>query len=85
MKEIQVTDEYMGLDENIRKCQNKETLEDCTTRQYIDTIQKECNCIPYSLKGIMGLNLVDQNSINTICILLLCYIAILLGGGRCLF
>ena len=53
VKEMRVTDEYLGLDENIRKCQNMETFEDCTTRNYIDATVKNCKCVPYSLKGIL--------------------------------
>ena len=47
--EIKVTDEYMGLDEEVRNCQNKEPFENCTTRQYLETVQNQCNCTPYAL------------------------------------
>ena len=53
VKEIKVTDEYLGLDENIRKCQNTEAFEDCTTRNHIETVRETCNCVPYSLKGFL--------------------------------
>ena len=59
VKEMKVTDEYLGLDENIRKCQNRESFEDCTTRNYIDEIHLRCKCDPYSWKGIVTNNLVE--------------------------
>ena len=61
MKEIEVTDDYLGLDEDVRHCQNKESFEDCTTRQYTDTVQNECNCVPYSLNQILKSKLVTPS------------------------
>ena len=58
VKEMKVTEEYLGLDENIRKCQNRESFEECTTNNYIDTVLKKCKCVPYSLKGFLS-NRVD--------------------------
>ena len=34
LKEIKITDSYLGLDQDVRKCQNEESLFSCTTRQY---------------------------------------------------
>ena len=53
MKEIKVTDDYLGLDENIRQCQNEEAFERCQTRQYLDAVEMQCKCIPYALKYIL--------------------------------
>ena len=50
VKVIEVTNDYLGLDGEIRKCQNKESFENCTTRQYLSTVKSVCNCIPYELK-----------------------------------
>ena len=47
---MKVTDDYLGLDEDVRKCQNIEPFENCTTRQYLDSVLRQCNCIPYALK-----------------------------------
>ena len=49
LKEIKVTDSYMGLDQNIRSCQNNEPLENCTTRYYIDTLLEDCGCLPLNI------------------------------------
>ena len=50
VKEMEATDEYLGLDERTRKCQDKEPFENCTTRQYLDRVQNVCNCVPYALR-----------------------------------
>ena len=46
IKEITVSDSYLGMEQYIKACQNEEELEDCTTRQYIDTFLKKCGCLP---------------------------------------
>ena len=50
LKEIKVTDSYLGLDQEVRKCQNDEPLKNCTTRQYLDTLLRECGCLPITLR-----------------------------------
>ena len=50
MKEIKVTESYLGLDETVRKCQNVKSLHDCTTKQYIDAILENCGCLPAKIK-----------------------------------
>ena len=50
IKNVEVTQSFLGLDENFRGCQDKETFVDCTTRQYIDTLIKTCNCLPFNLR-----------------------------------
>ena len=49
IKEISVTDSFMGLDKGMRKCQNIETFDDCKTRLYVEHMRKECGCLPLSL------------------------------------
>ena len=51
VKEIKVTDDFLSLDMATRKCQEKESFEDCITMQYLRRVEQECNCIPYRLKN----------------------------------
>ena len=51
VKEIKVTYEYLGMDENVRNCQSIEPFENCTSKLYMDTVKEKCNCIPFSLKN----------------------------------
>ena len=50
MKEISVTDSFMGLHRDTRNCQNIETFNDCQTRAYMEKLRKECGCLPLSLQ-----------------------------------
>ena len=49
LKEIMVTESYLGLDQEERGCQNEETLDNCTSRQYYDTILEKCGCLPLNM------------------------------------
>ena len=50
IKKIQVTDEYLGLDKDVRKCQNEEPFYNCTTRLYLHTVLGTCGCLPLSIR-----------------------------------
>ena len=50
LKEIIVTDSYLGMDENVRGCQNVEPLNNCTTRLYMDTLLRDCGCLPFNIR-----------------------------------
>ena len=41
-----MTDSFLGLDQEIRGCQNEESLHNCTTKRYIDTFMEICGCLP---------------------------------------
>ena len=49
VKELKITDEFLTLDKQIIGCQNTESIEECKTREYIDTLMKKCKCLPYSI------------------------------------
>ena len=49
LKEVKVTDSYLGLDQDIRDCQNEEPYHNCTTRLYMNSILKKCRCLPLHL------------------------------------
>ena len=50
VKEIKVSESYLGLGQDVTKCQNEEALEECTTRKYIDTLLQQCGCLPLKIK-----------------------------------
>ena len=50
LKEIVVTDSFMGLDRDARNCQNIETIDDCKTRLHVENFRRQCGCLPLSLK-----------------------------------
>lgn len=50
IKEIQVTNSYLGKDQNVRKCQHEEPTFNCTTKLYLDTVLGRCGCLPLSIR-----------------------------------
>ena len=56
VKEVKVTEEFLGLDDSTKNCQNREPYENCTTRHYLETVQLKCNCVPYALKDFSKAN-----------------------------
>ena len=50
MTETKVTESFLGLDQDVRECQNKEPTENCTTRRYHDTMLRECGCLPFNIR-----------------------------------
>ena len=47
--EIKVTESYLGMDQTIIGCQNKENIMDCTTRQHIKKLLDNCKCLPFTI------------------------------------
>ena len=61
LKEISGTDSYLGLDQDVRGCQNDEPYDNCTTRQYIQAIRDTCGCLPFPVK-------ISENEVHRIMI-----------------
>ena len=57
LKEIKATDAYVGLGKDVTNCQNEESLFNCTTRQRIEAFQRECGCLPFSVRISSKVNL----------------------------
>ena len=49
IKEITVTDSFLSLDKNIRRCQ-EESFDKCTTRKYTNALIDTCKCLPFQLR-----------------------------------
>ena len=52
LKMFEVTQSFLGLDENVKKCQNKMPFDNCTTSHYLDTIRKKCKCLPFTVNSL---------------------------------
>ena len=50
LTQIDVTESFLGLDQDSRKCQNEEPYLNCTTRQYHETMLAECGCLPFNIR-----------------------------------
>ena len=49
VKEVSVTESFLTLREETRKCQKKITFDECTTQRYIETLKSKCRCLPFHL------------------------------------
>ena len=50
LKETTTTHSFDGLDEKIRHCQNEESINDCTSRHYMDKLLRDCGCLPFQIR-----------------------------------
>ena len=50
MKEIEVTEEFLSLEESVIGCQNEGSISDCETREYVDVLMSQCKCLPFSIR-----------------------------------
>ena len=50
LKEIVVTDSFMGLDRETKNCQNVEAYDKCKTQSHIQKLRQECGCLPLALR-----------------------------------
>ena len=49
LKDLLVTDSYLGLDQDVRNCQHEESFQNCTTRHLVEKLQEECGCLPLNM------------------------------------
>ena len=49
IKEERVTESFLGLNQDVRGCQNEEHYDECTTRQFIENMRGKCGCLPLSI------------------------------------
>ena len=61
LKEIEVTDSYLGLSQEERGCQYSEHLDSCKTRKYIDNLMDNCGCIPLNIQLPDMVNSLHEN------------------------
>ncbi len=52
IKQIDVTESFLGIDQEFTKCQNKEPLDDCMTNNYFIEVKKKCKCLPYAISQL---------------------------------
>ena len=53
LKEIKVTDSYLGLDHDVRGCQQtNEPVLNCKTRKYMRSLLKKCYCLPFNMRNL---------------------------------
>ena len=49
VKQVEVTEDFLGLDQDVIECQKDVTYGDCMTRQYVESLIDYCQCVPFSI------------------------------------
>ena len=60
VKEIAVTEAFLGLDEKDKKCQSEETPEDCWMKNYLKEGLNNCKCTPYGLRNYSKVEVIKK-------------------------
>ena len=50
LKEVKATESFLGLDQEVRGCQNEESLHKCSTRKHIKNLIEQCGCLPFNMR-----------------------------------
>ena len=50
--EFEVTDGFINLGKEVTKCQNRESFEKCSTREFLKLAFEKCACTPFSLSHL---------------------------------
>ena len=67
VKDMKVTDSFMGLPISAKQCQNKEAYLDCKTNKYLHALVDTCNCLPFGLTYFNDSNISICNSTQMTC------------------
>ena len=51
IKDIKVTEEFLGLGQDITKCQTREFRADCVSRRYQEQVLASCHCAPLYIRS----------------------------------
>ena len=51
VKEMNVTEDFLQLEEDVKKCQNNESVVECAAREYLESGREECGCVPFPLRN----------------------------------
>ena len=46
VKQMSTTDDFNSFPEDVKHCQNKETIEECSQRKIMEGAVKHCGCLP---------------------------------------
>ena len=52
VKQLSVSEQFLQLDLQTRKCQVEETLQGCKQRKYFENVLSQCDCLPFSIKHL---------------------------------
>ena len=57
LKEIIVSNSFLSMEKDVKKCQDVETFNDCVTTKFIRDLKSKCKCLPLNLRLNMKVNI----------------------------
>ena len=57
LKEITVSNSFLSMEKDVKKCQDVETFNDCVTTKFIRDLKSKCKCLPLNLRLNMKVNI----------------------------
>ena len=57
LKEITVSNSFLSIKKDVRKCQDVETFNECVTTKFIHDLKSKCKCLPLDLRLNMKVNI----------------------------
>ena len=54
IKNIEVTEQFVGLGQTVTRCQSEEYRVDCEARKYRERVISLCQCSPFHLRSYYG-------------------------------
>ena len=51
IKDIKVTEEFLGLGQEVTRCQRRESRADCVSRRYEEQVLTSCHCAPLYIRS----------------------------------
>ena len=57
LKEITVSNSFLSIKKDVRKCQDVETFNECVTTKFLHDLKSKCKCLPLDLRLNMKVNI----------------------------
>ena len=54
IKDIEVTEQFLGLGDTVTLCQTEEYRVDCLSRVYREKVLSQCKCSPFEMRSYYG-------------------------------
>ena len=54
VKEVKVTEEFLGLGLDTIRCQTRQSSADCMTEKYLAKALNSCRCVPLNILSLYG-------------------------------
>ena len=64
IKDIKVTEEFLGLGQEVTSCQTREFRADCVSRRYQEQVLASCHCAPLYIRSHFPQEVLYRTELN---------------------